>query len=318
MTTLLPSPPACAGDPGSWCATIYGATGNSWLATYSSMLVGKPLAIIAIVLVALVLRWITHRMIDRLTRVDGTTPKILRPLKERRGDPASAELLAARRIQRAKTIGSVLKSSASFVLLGLAALYVLEQLGVQLAPLLASAGVVGVAVAFGAKNLVRDFLAGMVMMVEDQYGVGDVVDLKVASGTVESVGLRVTTLRDVHGTVWYVRNGEIRRVGNSSQGFAVAVVDFPISPAADIQKAIEVAEKVVVAAASREPLSHDVLEPPTMLGVDSISLDAVTLRLTAKVQPGKQWAVQRALRAEIKRSYDAENIPPPPSPPPTR
>jgi moderate conductance mechanosensitive channel len=154
----------------------------------------------------------------------------------------------------------------------------------------------------------------MFMMIEDQYGVGDVVDLSVATGTIESVGLRITTLRDVHGTVWYVRNGEIGRVGNSSQGFAVAVVDFPISPAADIQKAIDVGEKAVVAAASREPLSRDVLEQPTMLGVDSISLDAVTLRLTVKVRPGSQWAVQRALRAEIKRTYDAENIPPPPPP----
>jgi moderate conductance mechanosensitive channel len=313
MTALMLSPPACVDDVGSWCAMIYGLTGNPWLATYSGMLVGKPLAILAIALVALFLRWLLHRMIDRLTRGDGRTPRLLRPLKERRGDPTSAELVAERRIQRAKTVGSVLKSTVSFVLFGLAAIYVLQQLGVELAPLLASAGVVGVAVAFGAQTLVRDFLAGLVMMIEDQYGVGDVVDLSVTTGTIESVGLRITTLRDVNGTVWYVRNGEIRRVGNSSQGFAVAVVDFPIPPTGDIQKAIDVAEKTATEATAREPLSRDVLEPPTMLGVDAISLDTVTLRLTVKVRPGTQWATQRTLRAEIKRAYDAENIHPPAS-----
>jgi small-conductance mechanosensitive channel len=316
MTALLLSPPTCVNDAGSWCALMYSSTGNAWLATYSGVLVGKPLSILAIVLVALLLRWLLHRMIDRLTRGNGRTPKILRPLKERRSDPASAAAVTERRLQRAQTVGSVLKSTVSFVLFGLAVIYVLQQLGVELAPLLASAGVVGVAIAFGAQSLVRDFVSGLILMIEDQYGVGDVVDLKVATGTIESVGLRITTLRDVNGTVWYVRNGEIRRVGNSSQGFAVAVVDFPIPQADDIQKATEVAEKAATAATSREPLSRDVLEPPTMLGIDAIGPETVTLRLTVKVRPGTQWATQRTLRAEIKRAYDAENVPPPASPAP--
>ena len=279
---------------------------------YSDLLIAKPLNIALILAIAFAARYFVHRAISRLTRGNGArTPKLLTPLKERRTDAANAAVLSERRAQRARTIGSVLKSLTSFVIFGLAVMYALKSLGIELAPILASAGVVGVAVAFGAQNLVRDFLSGMFMMVEDQYGVGDIVDLGEAIGTVEAVGLRVTTLRDLNGTVWYVRNGEILRVGNSSQGFAVAVVDFPIAHASDVERAIEVARDVATDAASREPLSKDVLEPPEMLGVDQITSDTITLRLTVKVRPSKQWSVQRRLRAAIKRAYDDEDIHPP-------
>ena len=310
MTLPLLTEPSCVNDDGSWCQLVYGWTGNQWLAQYSELLVAKPLYIVLIFIAAFLLRYLVHRTINRLTRGNGTTPKLLRPLKERRGE-MGADLLSERRLQRARTIGSVLKSLTSFVIFGLAVMYALKSLGIELAPILASAGVVGVAVAFGAQNLVRDFLSGMFMMVEDQYGVGDIVDLGEAIGTVEAVGLRVTTLRDLNGTVWYVRNGEILRVGNSSQGFAVAVVDFPIAHASDVERAIEVARDVATDAASREPLSKDVLEPPEMLGVDQITSDTITLRLTVKVRPSKQWSVQRRLRAAIKRAYDDEDIHPP-------
>ncbi|MGI8310597.1 mechanosensitive ion channel family protein [Saccharopolyspora hattusasensis] len=310
MDLPLLTQPNCAVDS-VWCRTISDWTGNQWLASYADLLIAKPVNILLILVVAFIVRWLVHRTINRLTRGNGKPPKLLTSLRERRADTMTAELLSERRVQRARTIGSVLKSMASFVIFGLGAIYVLQVLSIQIAPVLASAGVLGVAVAFGAQNLVRDFLSGMFMLVEDQYGVGDVVDLGEASGTVESVGLRVTTLRDINGTVWYVRNGEILRVGNSSQGFAVAVVDFPISHTSDVQKAIEVAAKVATAAASREPLTKDVLNPPEMLGVDQITADTITLRMTTKVRPGRQWAVQRRLRAEIKRAYDEEDIEPP-------
>ncbi|EQD81790.1 small conductance mechanosensitive channel [Saccharopolyspora erythraea NRRL 2338] len=311
MIPPLLAQPSCVNEAGSWCKTIHDLTGVEWLAAYAELLIAKPLNIVFILLVAFLLRYFVHRTINGLTRGNGKTPKLLQPLKERRGDTLTAELLSERRKQRARTIGSVLKSIASFLIFGIASMYVLKVFDVELGPVLASAGVLGVAVAFGAQNLVRDFLSGMFMMVEDQYGVGDVVDLGEATGTVEAVGLRVTTLRDLNGTVWYVRNGEILRVGNSSQGFAVAVVDFPISHNSDVEKAIEVAGEVAAEATSREPLSQDVLEPPEMLGVDQITSDTITLRLTTKVRPGKQWAVQRRLRAEIKRAYDDSDIQPP-------
>lgn len=305
-----PTPPgrACNADATGWCGAIHDWTSvNDAL----SLVLSKSAQIALIVLGALLIRYYLHRLISRLTRSNGRGPKLLRPLKERFGDTASLAAQSERRQQRALTLGSVLKSVTSFVVFGLAVMYILQLLGVNLGPVLASAGVLGVAVAFGAQNLVRDFLSGMFMMVEDQYGVGDYVDLGEANGTVESVGLRVTTLRDLYGTVWYVRNGEILRVGNSSQGFAFAVVDLPISHTSDVEKAIEVATEVATDAAAREPLAKDVLEAPQMLGVNQITSDTVTLRLTAKVRPGQQWAVQRRLRADIKRAYDREDILPP-------
>ncbi len=313
--SVLPQPllarPECASNEGSWCNSIYQWTGNRWFAVYSDILVATPLRILTILVIAFALRYFLHKTITKLTVGNGKPPRLLQPLKERRSEAASGETLAERRSQRARTIGSVLKSLVTFVVFGFALIYVLKVLGVDLAPLIASAGVVGVAIGFGAQNLVRDFLSGMFMMIEDQYGVGDWVDLGEASGSVETVGLRVTTLRDLNGTVWYVRNGEILRVGNSSQGYAVAVVDLPIAHSSDVKKALQVAADVAVEAASREPLSKDVLEPPEMLGVDQITADTITLRLTAKVRPGQQWTVQRKLRADIKRAYDVEDIKPP-------
>lgn len=298
----------CDSDGSGWCAALHNWTAMNEL---FSLAVSKTIQLALIVLGALLIRYYLHRLITRLTRSNGRGPKLLRPLKERFGDTASLAAQSERRQQRALTLGSVLKSIVSFVVFGVAAMYLMQLLGVNLAPVLASAGVVGVAVAFGAQNLVRDFLSGMFMMVEDQYGVGDIVDLGEANGTVESVGLRVTTLRDLYGTVWYVRNGEIQRVGNSSQGFAYAVVDLPLAHRSNVQKAIEVATAVATDSAAKEPLAKDVLEAPNMLGVNQITSDTVTLRLTAKVRPGQQWAVQRKLRADIKRAYDEADIQPP-------
>ncbi|MGJ7907073.1 mechanosensitive ion channel family protein [Actinopolyspora sp. H202] len=312
MTTTLPLAQShCSDDSSRWCETVFDWTSNAWLANYSEMLIATPLRILLIVVVAFLTRYVLHRIITRLSRTNGEAPKLLQPLRERRGEAVSGETLAEQRSQRARTLGSVLKSVVSFVVFVFAGFYVLRQFGVDLAPLIASAGIVGVALGFGAQNLVRDFLSGMFMMIEDQYGVGDWVDLGEAGGTVETVGLRVTTLRDINGTVWYVRNGEILRVGNSSQGYAVAVVDLPVAHSSDVARAQEVAQSVAASAAQREPLSKDVLEKPEMLGINQITSDTITLRLTAKVRPGQQWAVQRLLRAEIKRAYDEADIKPP-------
>jgi moderate conductance mechanosensitive channel len=314
MTTALPfttEPPACIREDGTWCQQVFKLTHNEWLAASADWLVAKPLRILMILVIAFLVRFLARRLIDRLTRdSDGKTPTLLRPLKER-APQALGVLVSERRNQRARTIGSVLKSIISFVVFGLAFILVLGELGLDLAPIVASAGIVGVAIGFGAQNLVKDFLSGIFMVLEDQYGVGDVVDVGAASGTIEAVGLRVTTLRDVNGTVWYVRNGEILRVGNSSQGFAVAVLDLPVAHGTDVDKANEILGRVVDDATSVEPLSDDVLEPPEVLGVEKITAEGIMLRLTVKVRPGRQWAVQRALRAKIMNAFEEADIDPP-------
>ena len=251
-----------------------------------------------------------HRVIKRLTTTNGKVPALLRPLRER-APQTMAALVSERRSQRAKTIGSVLQSIASFVIGFIGLVLVLGVLGINLAPIIASAGVIGVAVGFGAQNLVKDFLSGVFMLLEDQYGVGDVVDLGEATGTVESVGLRVTTVRDYAGTVWYVRNGEVQRVGNSSQGFAVAVVDVPLGYATDVNQALHLLERVATEATAEEPLSVDVLEEPKVLGVQGMTTENITLRLTVKVRPGRQWAAQRELRRRIMAVFDENSVVPP-------
>jgi small conductance mechanosensitive channel len=237
-------------------------------------------------------------------------PALLRPLRER-APQTLASLVSDRRSQRARTIGSVLQSITSFVVWGIAAVLVLGDLGFNLTPIIASAGVIGVAVGFGAQNLVKDFLSGIFMLLEDQYGVGDVVDFGQATGTVESVGLRVTTVRDYAGTVWYVRNGEVQRVGNSSQGFAVAVVDVPVGYATDVNRALRLLEEVAGAATAEPPIADDVLEPPKVLGVQGMTTENITLRLTVKVRPARQWATQRELRRRIMAVFDEVGIAPP-------
>jgi small conductance mechanosensitive channel len=171
---------------------------------------------------------------------------------------------------------------------------------VNLAPFIAGSSLVGVAVGFGAQNIVKDFLSGMFMMLEDQYGVGDVIDLKEATGTVEAVGLRTTRLRDVEGVVWYVRNGEIARVGNMSQQYAQVVLDVPIAASDD-----PVAARVAIATAAQQLYGEDRWTPsflaePELLGIESLSRDELVIRLVARVRPLEQWRVARELRARIQ------------------
>lgn len=311
------SAPTCATDASSWCGQVWRVTHVNWLAQSANWLVAKPLQILLIVAVALIIRLIAHRMIDRLTK-DRRTARPEQPERTERPERAGrnrgqpwAPLMSERRIQRAQTIGSVLKSSVSAVVLSVALIMVLGELGLNLAPIIASAGIVGVAVGFGAQNLVKDFISGVFMLLEDQYGVGDVVDLGSATGTVEAVGLRITTVRDGSGTVWYVRNGEISRVGNSSQGHAVAVVDVPLTHSANLTQALDVLDSVASTGGDDEPLSADLLETPKVLGVQNLAADVVTLRVTVKVRPGRQWAVQRELRRRIMIAFDEAGIEPP-------
>ena len=309
---LTDSNPICANDAPTWCGQVWSVTHNSWLAVSAGWLVAKPLHIAGILVVAILARLLMHRLIRRLTtnRGEGRMAGLLKPLRERAPQTLAA-VVSDRRSQRARTIGSVLQSITSFVIWGIAVVLVLGDLGFNLTPIIASAGVIGVAVGFGAQNLVKDFLSGVFMLLEDQYGVGDVVDFGQATGTVESVGLRVTTVRDFAGTVWYVRNGEVQRVGNSSQGFAVAVVDVPLGYATDVNRALELLAAVVGSATEEAPLVDDVLESPKVLGVQGMTTENITLRLTVKVRPGRQWAAQRELRRRVMAVFDEAGIAPP-------
>jgi moderate conductance mechanosensitive channel len=313
LAELLPAQPECAAEAGSWCARFYEWTDNDFLARSADTIVDKTVTITLVVVFAMIIRYLLHRSINRLVEgaAEGRVSRLIWHRAPRRLREAAAPLVSQRRAQRARTIGSVLRSIASAVVLVIALVMVLAEFGVALGPILASAGIVGVALGFGAQNLVRDFLSGMFMLLEDQYGVGDIVDLGEAGGTVEAVGLRITTVRDVQGTVWYVRNGEILRVGNKSQGYAVAVIDLPLAHSADIAQAVEIAGRVATARIAEADIADDVLEPPEVLGVERVGPEGVTLRVTARTNPGRQFAVQRALNAAIADAYDDAGLPRP-------
>ncbi len=292
---------------------------------HSRVLIEIPIRIVVIILVALILRAVLRRMIARAVNpVRGEVPRILRPFKERLESSSlleSAGLMSERRSQRAATLGSVLKSAASLTIFIIAFLLILSELQINLAPFIAGTSIVGVALGFGAQNIVKDFLAGMFMLMEDQYGVGDVIDFEKASGTVEAVGLRSTRLRDVNGTVWYVRNGEVVRVGNKSQGFAQVVLDIPIDAWADVDRASDAMRTVSAEMADEDEWAGVFLNTPEVQGVESMTREETVIRLVAKVRPLEQWRTARELRRRIRDrlerlDIDAHVPPTPPQAPP--
>ncbi|MEE9206231.1 MAG: mechanosensitive ion channel family protein, partial [Acidimicrobiia bacterium] len=213
-----------------------------------------------------------------------------------------------RSTQRAQSLGSVLRSIASLVIYSMAAIIVLAEFGVSLGPLVAGAGIIGVAIGFGAQTLVKDFLSGIFMLIEDQYGVGDVIDVGDATGVVEQVNLRTTQIRDVNGTVWFIPNGEIRRIGNKSQQWARTVLDVEVSYDTNIEHASRLI-KQVADDLWHERLEHaTVLEEPEIWGVQELGASAIAIRVVLKVEPGEQWATGREMRRRLKEKFDAEGV----------
>ena len=268
--------------------------------------------VLVIVVLAFVLRALLHRAITKVISeaVESTVPVTIRPLRGR-GESAVMQgtpLLTERRRQRTETIGSVLRSVTSVLVFTVATAMVLGELGFDLGPVIASAGIVGVALGFGAQNLVRDYLNGIFMILEDQYGVGDAVDVGEASGIVEAVGLRVTRLRNVDGTVWHVRNGEILRVGNMSQGWSRALLDVSVAYGTDTDRAAAVIKSVADEVWRDEQFSDVVMEEPEVWGVENLGADGIAIRLVVKTAPLEQWSVARELRRRIKTAFVAEGI----------
>ncbi len=179
---------------------------------------------------------------------------------------------------------------------------------IDLAPLLASAGVAGGRDRLRRRNLVTDLLSAYFMILEDQHGVGDSVDAGVASGEVIEVGLRVTKLRGVDGEIWYVRNGEIKRIGNLSQGWATATVDVTVRPTEDLEHLRKLVGDAAATLAEDEPWNERLWGPVEVLGLTEVLLDSMTLRVSAKTMPGKALGVERELRWRIKRAFDAAGV----------
>lgn len=299
---------SCKSD--AFCTWIFDQWHIQWLANSGYLIIVKPVRVLAIVVIALLIRWALHRAISRLTASTSRAamPALLKPLREKVTETAEdGQFIPERRRQRAEAIGSVLRSFVSAVVFTMAALLVMGEFGFNLGPLLASAGIVGVALGFGAQSLVKDLIAGLFMLLEDQYGVGDTVDLGEATGVVESVGLRITTVRDSRGVLWYIRNGEIVRVGNKSQGWAMVVIDIPIG-FVNSEEAIAVLKEAADAVAEHPEHRIEFIEPPDVIGVEQLTVDGATIRTIAKTTADSQVTVQRELRRALAESLETSGL----------
>jgi moderate conductance mechanosensitive channel len=272
-------------------------------------LVDKPLKIVVILLLAFIANRAARKGMKRALRTlqSGAVQERLGSLRA-----ATPEALLAttehslRAEQRIEALASVLRSLLTFVIYAVALFMILGEVGIELGPLLAGAGIIGVALGFGSQSLVKDFLSGVFILIEDQFGVGDIVNLDgETSGTVEAVSLRTTRLRSVDGTVWHVPNGEIRRVGNQSQHWSRALIDVEVAYETDLDHA-----QAVIAGVAHEIASgdSDVLDEPEVWGVEALGANGVMIRLVVKTRPSQQYRVSRELRARLKTAFEREGI----------
>lgn len=270
---------------------------------------------VQVVLIAFV-AWIVLTLIKRAVRRAVARAKepasggVGDGLRRRIGlDESPAPSYSLRRVQRADALGALATSVARVVVWSMAVFIMLAQgFGLNLAPLIAGAGILGVALGFGAQGLVRDFITGIFMLAEDQYGVGDIIDVGEATGVVEGVTLRTTKVRDVTGTLWHVPNGEIHRVGNMSQEWARALLDIAVAYGTDVDAASELILKVASEMAHEQDYADIFLGEPEVWGVEALGNDSVDVRLVIKTQPGQQWAISRELRRRIKNAFDAAEV----------
>jgi small conductance mechanosensitive channel len=292
-------PPDLEGDP-------------SQLVWWEDLVTGPLLRIVAIIVGAFVLRLVLMRVIDRFVKrlsEPKSEPSVLGRTTRSAREVIGADVVGdERRATRATSLGQLAKNLTSVIIIAVAVIMLLAELGFNLAPLIAGAGVIGVALGFGAQSVVADFLSGVFMLLEDQYGVGDIVDLGEASGVVEDVHLRVTRLRAVDGVVWYVRNGEVVRVGNMSQNWSRALLDIGVAYDSDVELVKRLMAEEAGALANDSEMAALILDEPEVWGVEDLAADSIVVRLVVKTVPGEQWGVARELRQRIKARFDAEGV----------
>lgn len=288
---------------------ILAAESNPVADWFTAMYESNPtlFRIVLLLVVAGVVRWVLSFTIRRV--VHGVVHGVKKSQNvDQTVELNSSPLIAVRLVQRTRTMGTVLNNLVTWVIVIVTSMLLLGELGFEVTGLIASAGIIGAALGFGAQNVIKDILNGLFMVFEDQLGVGDVVDLGSATGVVEEVAIRVTKVRDVNGTLWFVRNGEILRVGNMSQGWARVVIDLPAPYASDVNAIEETLLAVAQELADDPEWRRKILEDPEIWGIESISAEAVVMRLVLKVRSSEQWDVARELRKRLKATLDEKGI----------
>jgi len=266
-----------------------------------------PINVVFIVVGALIARWVLGMVIHRVVHQIVSGVKRLHNVDDTQA-LATSPVASARIVQRTKTIGSVLNSLVTWTIVVVAFTMILTAVHFNVTAVVASAGVIAAGLAFGAQNIVKDMLSGLFIVLEDQLGVGDVVDLGSATGVVEAVGIRVTQVRDVNGTLWFVRNGEIVRVGNMSQGWARVIIDLAVPYEADIDAVQTTMLDVANTLTTTPQWRPQIMEKPELWGLESIAEDAIVIRLVVKTRTATKDSVARELRARLKKALDEMGV----------
>ena len=294
------------------CETVYRITGSKGAAELADTL-ASPIRIAFVLLLAFVTVRVMRRIIGRVSREARGLGRS-DPLELGDRFPPPTELERRRRAQRVETLTGVLANVISLVIWTIAGLVVIGELGIELAPLLAGAGVITVVIGFGAQTAVRDFLAGLFLILEDQYGVGDVIQVDGASppvtGTVEWISLRVTRLRDFQGVVWWIPNGQILKLGNKSQQWSRALLDIAVPSETDVTTATDVIKRTADELWNDDQWRQTLLDEPEVWGIEDIGPSGVTVRLAMRTVPNEQWRVARELRRRLKQAFDEAGIGP--------
>jgi small conductance mechanosensitive channel len=288
-------------NQGPICEVLYEWTDNELLAEATSFILGVPVKIIVIAVLALVANRLLRRAIKRFTTRLGTATA-------EHGDSVVAERSVERAEERASTIGSLLRSLSTAVVFGAALVMMLEAVGISVIAVIASAGVLGLAIGFGAQSVVEDLLRGLFMLAEDQFGVGDRIDVGHVNGYVERVTLRTVVIRDSEGTLWHVPNSEIDSVANEAQKSSRATVEIGVSYAADLEEAISVLQRAAEDVAADPTWTDVVQRSPQVTGVEELGEDAVDIRVIVWVEAGERRRFERHLRLKLKAAIDAAGI----------
>jgi small-conductance mechanosensitive channel len=257
-----------------------------------SDVVARAIRIVVILLAGGIFYLLLRVLRDRLSRMG-----------EDRDDPIPDEGL-----QRRKTLAAVITTGGIALISTITFMMVLDEIGIPLGPLLATAGIAGLAIGFGAQTLVQDVISGFFILLEDQYAIGDVIAAGGVDGVVEKVNLRTTILRDLHGVVHVIPNGEIRVLSNKTKGWSRAVLEIGVGYGEDPDRVIAVLEEIAAETYADPVFGSLLLEEPSVPGVEAFGDSAIQIRLTARTLPLKQWDVARELRRRIKHRFDAEGI----------
>lgn len=277
---------------------------DAFWATPWGVLLWNVIQVAAIVVIALIVRWLLHFVIRRVVNQVVTGVKRKQDVTDTQALSASP-LAAVRLVQRTRTLGSVLTNIVNVTLFIVVLLLVVGTIAPNvLGSFTLLSAAIGAGLGFGAQNIVKDVLNGLFMVVEDQLGVGDIVDLGFATGIVEEVRIRVTSVRDVNGTLWFVRNGEILRVGNMSQGWARVIVDLAVPYEADIDEVESTLLRAATEMSQAGKWRSRILEKPEVWGLESVSAEAMVIRVVMKVRTSSKDDVARELRVRLKRSLD--------------